>query len=91
MLVAAAMLSASLAAYAQSGGGYEFRLSVIAAGGGTSTNGGYTLQGTVGQYDAATPSINAGDSLQPGFWAGASGAAGNIPPPNPILFSNGFE
>ena len=38
---------------AQSGGGYDLAWSTTDGGGGTSSNGGYTLAGTIGQPDAA--------------------------------------
>src|SRR5579871_5900644 len=41
----------------------------IAGGGGTSTNGQYTLSGTIGQHDAGGPMTDGGFSLTGGFWA----------------------
>lgn len=42
----------------------------VAGGGGTSTNGGYSLSGTIGQADAGTLS-GGGFTLSGGFWSGA--------------------
>ena len=41
----------------------------IAGGGGTSTNGQYTLSGTIGQHDAGGPMTGGSYSLTGGFWA----------------------
>ena len=41
----------------------------IAGGGGTSTNGGYQVSGTIGQHDAGGPMTGGGYSLTGGFWA----------------------
>lgn len=41
----------------------------IAGGGGTSTNGQYTLSGTIGQHDAGGPMTGGTYSLTGGFWA----------------------
>jgi hypothetical protein len=41
----------------------------IAGGGGTSTNGQYSLSGTIGQHDAGGPMTNGVYSLTGGFWA----------------------
>ena len=40
----------------------------IAGGGGTSTNGQFTLSGTIGQHDAGGPMTNGQYSLTGGFW-----------------------
>ncbi|MCU0857128.1 MAG: hypothetical protein MUC65_01825 [Pontiellaceae bacterium] len=42
----------------------------VSGGGGTSTNGGYSLSGTIGQADAGTLS-GGGFTLEGGFWSGA--------------------
>ncbi|MBI3834080.1 MAG: hypothetical protein HY287_07090 [Planctomycetes bacterium] len=57
-------------AFAQSGGGYLMRKSVIGSGGGTAVGGQYRMSGTVGQHDASEP---AGGSylMRGGFWAPA--------------------
>ena len=41
----------------------------IAGGGGTSTNGQYTLSGTIGQHDAGGPMTGGNYSLTGGFWS----------------------
>jgi hypothetical protein len=41
----------------------------IAGGGGTSTNGPYSLSGTIGQVDASGALTNGGYSATGGFWA----------------------
>lgn len=57
---------ASLPALAQS---YSIDWYKIAGGGGTSTNGQYTLSGTIGQHDAGGPMTGGNYSLTGGFWA----------------------
>src|SRR5262245_37532151 len=42
--------------------------SKVAGGGGTSTNGKFTLSGTIGQQDAGGPMTNSTYSLSGGFW-----------------------
>ena len=57
-------------ALAQSGGGYDQSWSTVASGGGTSTGGAYTIQGTIGQHDAAGPLLRgAKHDVRSGFWA----------------------
>ena len=41
----------------------------ISGGGGTSTNGPYSLSGTIGQHDAGGPMTGGSYSLTGGFWA----------------------
>lgn len=55
-----------LAAFAQS---YSIDWSKIAGGGGTSTNGQFSLSGTIGQPDAGGPLTNGQCSVTGGFWA----------------------
>ncbi len=64
--IAAALFAA---VNAQSGGPYAIEKSVIAGGGGTSSGGTYSLQGTIGQTIAGGPSTNSPYSLQSGFWS----------------------
>lgn len=54
---------------AQSGGPYTIDKSVIAGGGGTSSGGSYSLQGTIGQAVAGGPASGSPYSLQSGFWS----------------------
>jgi hypothetical protein len=63
--VSAAMLLSVAAAFAQ----YSIDWSKIAGGGGTSTNGQYSLSGTISQPDAGGPLTNGQYSLVGGFWA----------------------
>src|SRR5262245_33137573 len=58
-------------AHAQSGGGYELTWSTVDSGGGTSasSDGAWSVSGTVGQPDAGTLSGGA-FTLQGGYWDG---------------------
>jgi hypothetical protein len=69
ILFALLVITVSLAV-AQSGGGYDLTWSTIDGGGGTTSDGGYTLDGTIGQPDAEAMS-GGGYSLVGGFWGGA--------------------
>jgi hypothetical protein len=40
----------------------------VSGGGGTSTNGPYSISGTIGQHDAGGPMTNSTDSITGGFW-----------------------
>ena len=71
-LVALLMAITFASAQAQSGTGYDLAWNTIDNGGGTSSNGGYTLDGTIGQPDAGAPISNGGYTLTGGFWAGIS-------------------
>jgi len=63
---------------AQTGGGYDLTWSSIDGGGGTSSSGGYSLSGTIGQPDASLTS--GGDyTLVGGFWAAAGGSTIFLP------------
>jgi hypothetical protein len=57
---------------AQTGSSYDLTWNTIDNGGGTSSNGGYTLDGTIGQPDAGASISNSGYTLTGGFWAGVS-------------------
>lgn len=59
------------------GGAYDLTWHTIDGGGGTSTSGGFTLSGTIGQPDAGTMS-GGGFQLAGGFWAG-----GDVEPKTP--------
>jgi hypothetical protein len=67
--VCLAMMAASPAALAQSGGPYEITSWTIDGGGISNASGGpYTLSGTIGQTDAG-PTLSAGSyDLSGGFW-----------------------
>jgi hypothetical protein len=47
---------------------YSINWCKIAGGGGTSTNGQYSVSATVGQHDAGTPMTGGSYSLTGGFW-----------------------
>ena len=51
-----------------SGQGYSIDWHQIAGGGGTSSNGQYTVSGTVGQHDASSAMTGGSYSLTGGFW-----------------------
>jgi len=70
-LLAVLMLGWTLIARAQSNvtASYDLSWYTVDAGGGTSSNGTYTLDGTIGQPDAGTMS-NGSYSLIGGFWGG---------------------
>ena len=71
-------------ALAQSGGNFEIKKSTLDGGGGLSTGGIFSLNGTVGQAEAADKIAGGVFSLTGGFWAQASAN-------NDIIFKNGFE
>lgn len=75
----ALLLSAGYA-LAQTGGGYDLTWWTVDAGGGTSSGGGYTLSGAIGQPDAAPALSGGGYALVGGFWAGEGGATPAGPP-----------
>ena len=58
----------SQSALAQSGEGFDLSWATIAGGGGTCTNGQYSLTGTIGQPDAGVMT-NGNFTLQGGFWS----------------------
>ena len=68
----AAIILATSAALAQTGGGYDLTWSTIDGGGGNSAGGGYQLAGTFGQPDVGTTLSNGVYSLSGGFWGGAA-------------------
>jgi len=61
-----AMLASASVSGAQN---YSVSWFKIAGGGGASTNGPYSLSGTIGQYDAGGPMTNGQYSVTGGFWA----------------------
>ncbi len=75
VLVLLLLVSSTLIALAQTGGGYDLSWYTI-DGGGSATGGGYTLTGAIGQPDAASAS-GGGYSLTGGFWVGGSSASNN--------------
>ena len=48
---------------------YSINWYKVAAGGGTSSNGQYTVSGTIGQHDAGGPMTGGSYSLTGGFWS----------------------
>ena len=61
-----ALVLLTLTAHAQN---YTIDWFKVSGGGGTSTNGQYSLSGTIGQHDAGGPMTGGGYSLYGGFWA----------------------
>ena len=55
-----------------SNGGFEITWFTIDAGGGRSTGGDYTLNGTIGQPEADSPASGGGYTLTGGFWPGSA-------------------
>jgi len=68
-----------------SGGAFRIDRSTLDGGGGRSQGGVFSLQGTIGQPDAARSSGGA-YVLAGGFWSMSAG-----PAPSDAVFSNGFE
>ena len=66
LLVAGALALAARSASAQS---YSIDWYKIAGGGGTSSNGQFTVTGTIGQHDAGGPMVGGNFSLTGGFWS----------------------
>jgi hypothetical protein len=65
----AILLLGSLFALAARAQTYSVDWYKISGGGGTSTNGQYSLSGTIGQHDAGSPMTGGNYSLTGGFWA----------------------
>jgi hypothetical protein len=61
------LIAAGTLTFAQS---YSIPWSKISGGGGTSTGGGFTLSGTIGQQDAGARLTGGGFSLVGGYWSG---------------------
>jgi hypothetical protein len=66
ILSAGALALSTCCASAQS---YSIDWYKIAGGGGTSSNGQFTLSGTIGQHDAGGPMVGGNFSLTGGFWS----------------------
>jgi hypothetical protein len=60
----------------------------IAAGGGTSANGDYSISGTIGQHDAGGPLKGGNYSLMGGFWS-LIGVVQSVGAPNLTIISSG--
>jgi hypothetical protein len=67
VLLAALLLELGLSSAL--GQSYSIAWYKIAGGGGTSTDGVYTVSGTIGQHDAGGPMTGGNFSLTGGFWA----------------------
>jgi hypothetical protein len=61
-------------AVAQTGSGYDLTWSTIDGGGGSAGGGSYTLDGTIGQFDAGVMSGGT-YTLSGGFWGGPAALA----------------
>jgi len=66
LILNALPLAVGFSLYAQS---HSVDWSKIAGGGGTSSNGQYTVSGTIGQHDAGGPITGGNYSLTGGFWS----------------------
>ena len=66
LMLSVLLLAADFGLQAQ---GYSIDWSKIADGGGTSSNGQYTVNGTIGQPDASAPMTGGNYSLTGGFWS----------------------
>jgi len=64
-----ALLAAITLALSASAQSYSIDWYKIAGGGGTSSNGQFTLSGTIGQHDAGGPMTGGNYSLTGGFWS----------------------
>ncbi|MCS7206454.1 MAG: DUF11 domain-containing protein [Dehalococcoidia bacterium] len=73
---------AGLTVLAQVGGPYEVRSSVVGAGGGNSTGGPFSLQGTIGQVDAGQM-VSGTLEVRGGFWPRVTLPTPTPPPPPP--------
>lgn len=58
-----------VAVFSVAGQGYSLGWHVVSGGGGTSTNGQYSLSGTIGQSDAGSAMSGGNYSLTGGFWS----------------------
>ena len=57
-------------------GGYDLPWWTMDGGGGTSSGGGYSVSGTVGQADPGSQPLSGGSyTVQGGFWSGAGEAS----------------
>ena len=69
VLVAVAGVWLAATSHAQSGGHFDLSWSTLGGGGGVSSNGRFTMSGTVGQPDAGSLSGGA-FKIEGGFWSG---------------------
>jgi hypothetical protein len=83
--LAAAVALAGTALAQSSGGAYTLERQSLAGGGGRSSGGVFSLEGTIGQHDASNELGGGAFALTGGFHQRAEGAPGDA------MFSNGFE
>lgn len=83
-IVAMMLMTAGGVFAGPAGGDFEVSASTIDGGGGTSSGGGFSLTGTIGQYDAdPQPATGGTYALAGGFWANAESAD--------HVFKSGYE
>jgi hypothetical protein len=71
---------------AQSGVSFNINKSTIDGGGGSSSGGEFSLQGTIGQADVNSTKLSSGGfTLTSGFWASENSVN------NDLIFMDGFE
>jgi hypothetical protein len=84
-LLLAAVVGGSLAVFAQSGGSFEIKQSVISNGGGRTSGGSFAVDATIGQTVAGNQSDGGNYSLQSGYWTGGTTPA-IVPQAKPFDF-----
>lgn len=80
----------STLAVAQSGGQFTITKSVIAGGGGQSSGGQFTIDGTIGQSIAGTSSTGGQFDLTGGFWGGVAAPASSVTVSGRVLTPSGL-
>jgi hypothetical protein len=80
-------LSLALSANVLCAQSYSIDWYKVSGGGGTSTNGQYTVSGTIGQHDAGGPMTNGNYSVTGGFWSLLSVVQTPGSPPLRIFFT----
>lgn len=70
LLLSGIFLLSAATAFGQSGGQFAIQQSVIAGGGGNSSGGIFSVEGTSGQTGSGTISVGGSFSTQSGFWSG---------------------
>lgn len=88
--LAAVLLLAASQVVAQQGEPYVIKHYTIDGGGGWSTGGEFTIEGTIGQPDAEAVQPSGGGvfAITGGFWSGVTESSGELPD---RMFSDGFE
>lgn len=77
--------------FAQSGGIFEIKKSVIAGGGGNSLGGSFVLDGTIAQPSAGVGSSGGTFLLTVGFWGGAVAPASSVRVSGRVTSPGGFN